>query len=82
MPTLLSKKRIVATISTVDPTSTVYNSTMLVMAGLLAIALLANLLICLVDPAHYGREDGSSNRQTSVMPPLMICSATGSGGVR
>jgi hypothetical protein len=47
----------IAPAGTVDPTSTVYNSTMLVMAALLAIALIANLLIRPVDSAHYWRED-------------------------
>lgn len=38
---------------TVNPSSTLYNSTMYVMAGLLAIALIANLLIRPVDPRHH-----------------------------
>ena len=38
---------------TIDPTSTVYNSTMFLMAFLLAIALLANYLIKPVDPKHH-----------------------------
>jgi MFS family permease len=40
---------------TVDPMSTVYNSTMYVMAALLGIALVANLLIRPVDAKHYLR---------------------------
>ncbi len=38
---------------TTDPTSTLYNTTMVVMAGLLGIALLANLMIRPVDPSHH-----------------------------
>ena len=57
MPPLLPKERIVAPAGTIDPTSTVYNSTMLVMAGLLTFALVANLLVRPVDPAHYFAED-------------------------
>ena len=38
---------------TIDPTSTVYNSTMFLMAFLLAIALLANYLIKPDDPKHH-----------------------------
>ena len=38
---------------TIDPISTVYNSTMFLMAFLLAIALLANYLIKPVDPKHH-----------------------------
>lgn len=41
---------------TVDPSATVYNSTMWLMAGLLALALLANLRIRPVDPKHHLRE--------------------------
>ncbi|MCA9709267.1 MAG: OFA family MFS transporter [Myxococcales bacterium] len=41
---------------TVDPSSTLYNSTMLVMAGLLVVALGANLLVRPVDPKHHLRE--------------------------
>ncbi len=45
---------------TVDPSATVYNSTMWLMAGLLGLALLANLRIRPVDPKHHLREEGSS----------------------
>jgi MFS family permease len=38
---------------TIDPSATLYNSTMYVMATLLAIALIANLLVRPVDPRHY-----------------------------
>jgi MFS family permease len=38
---------------TVDPSSTLYSSTMLTMAGLLVIAFFANALIRPVDPMHY-----------------------------
>jgi len=53
----LAKLMEIAPASTIDPTSTVYNSTMLVMAGLLTVALVANLLVRPVDPAHYFAED-------------------------
>jgi MFS family permease len=41
---------------TPDPSTTLYNSTMYLMALLLAIALVANLLIQPVDPRHHARE--------------------------
>jgi hypothetical protein len=40
-----------------DPTSTLYNSTMYLMAGLLVIALVANLCVRPVDPKHWMREE-------------------------
>jgi hypothetical protein len=43
---------------TIDPSSTLYNSTMYVMAALLGIALVANLLIRPVDARHHLREGG------------------------
>jgi MFS family permease len=42
---------------TIDPSATLYNSTMYVMAGLLVVALLANALVRPVDPKHHLRED-------------------------
>ncbi len=53
----LAKLMEIAPAGTIDPTSTVYNSTMLVMAGLLTVALVANLLVRPVDRAHYFAED-------------------------
>jgi MFS family permease len=44
---------------TVDPSSTLYNTTMYVMAALLAVALLANLLIRPVHARHYEPESAS-----------------------
>jgi MFS family permease len=41
---------------TPDPSATLYNSTMYVMAGLLVVALLANALVRPVDPKHHLRE--------------------------
>ena len=41
---------------TVDPTSTLYNSTMLLMAALLVIAMVCNALMRPVDTRHYLRE--------------------------
>ena len=38
---------------TTDPTSSLYNSTMLLMAALLAIALVSNALMKPVDPKHH-----------------------------
>lgn len=40
-----------------DPTSTLYNSTMYLMAGLLVIALAANLCVRPVDSKHWMREE-------------------------
>jgi hypothetical protein len=42
----------IAPSGTIDPSATLYNSTMYVMAGLLAVALVANLLIRPVDSEH------------------------------
>ena len=39
-----------------DPTSQVYNKTMVVMACLLGIALLANFLVKPVDPKHHMKD--------------------------
>lgn len=39
-----------------DPTSTLYNDTMFLMAGLLVVALVANLLVRPVDPRHYAAD--------------------------
>jgi hypothetical protein len=38
---------------TVDPSSMLYSSTMLTMAGLLVVAFVANSLVRPVDPRHY-----------------------------
>jgi MFS family permease len=46
----------IAPTGTVDPSSMIYNSTMFVMAGLLAAALVANLFIRPVDPVHYQQD--------------------------
>lgn len=51
----LAKLLAIATPGTTDPTATLYNSTMFVMAGLLAVALLANALVRPVDPKHHLR---------------------------
>jgi MFS family permease len=52
----LSRLMEIAPAGTMDPTSTVYNSTMYMMAGLLAVALLANLLVRPVDVGHHWQE--------------------------
>ena len=52
----LSRLMEIAPAGTVDPTSTVYNSTMFMMAGLLTVALIANLLVRPVDPSHHWQE--------------------------
>jgi hypothetical protein len=49
----IAKLMEIAPPGTIDPTATVYNSTMYLMAGLLAVALTANLLVRPVDPKHY-----------------------------
>ena len=46
----------IAPAGTIDPTATIYSSTMYVMAALLGIALLANLLVRPVDPKYHLRE--------------------------
>ena len=38
---------------TIDPTSSLYNTTMYLMAALLAVALVANALMRPVDPKHH-----------------------------
>ncbi len=49
----ISKLMEIAPSGTVDPSSTLYNSTMYLMAGLLAIALVANLLVSPVGAKHH-----------------------------
>jgi MFS family permease len=49
----LAKLMEIAPPGMINPASTLYNSTMFLMAGLLSIALLANLLVRPVDPKHY-----------------------------
>ena len=41
---------------TINPSTTLYNTTMIAMAGLLAIAFICNLLIRPVDPKHHMKE--------------------------
>jgi hypothetical protein len=55
---------------TIDPTSTLYNTTMFAMAGLLFIALLANLAVRPVAGKHY-MEQGSlgSAKDMRAAPP-------------
>ncbi len=53
----LSKLVDIAPPGTVDPSATVYNSTMYLMAGLLALALVANFLVRPVDPRHHMADD-------------------------
>ena len=60
LPALIAKKTVtlpklmaLAPAGTVDPSSTLYSSTMLTMAGLLVIALVANWLVRPVDPKHH-----------------------------
>jgi hypothetical protein len=43
---------------TVDPTSGLYNTTMILMAALLAIALISNAFMRPVDPRHHLRPSG------------------------
>jgi MFS family permease len=53
----ISKLMELAPPGTPDPSSTLYNGTMYVMAGLLIIALVANALVRPVDPKHHMREE-------------------------
>jgi hypothetical protein len=41
---------------TADPSATLYNTTMYLMAALLAVGFIANALVRPVDPRHYARE--------------------------
>ena len=41
---------------TINPSTTLYNTTMFAMAGLLAIAFICNLLISPVDKKHHMKE--------------------------
>jgi hypothetical protein len=52
----IAKLMEIAPPGTVDPTPSLYNLTMVLMAGLLAIALVANALMKPVDPKHYMKE--------------------------
>ena len=52
----IAKLREIAPSGTIDPTATVYNSTMYLMAVLLGIALVANLLVRPVDSQDYLKE--------------------------
>ena len=49
----LPKLMEIAPSGTIDPSANLYNTTMYVMAGLLAVALVANWLVRPVDPRHY-----------------------------
>ncbi|HSG66196.1 MAG TPA: MFS transporter, partial [Gammaproteobacteria bacterium] len=49
----IAKLMEIAPPGTVDPTSSLYNTTMFLMAGLLAIALVCNALMRPVDPKHH-----------------------------
>ncbi|MGI9228624.1 MAG: OFA family MFS transporter [Gammaproteobacteria bacterium] len=53
----IAKLMEIAPPGTIDPTAGVYNSTMYLMALLLAIALVSNALMRSVDPKHYMREE-------------------------
>ena len=60
LPMLIAQKTVtvaklmkIAPPGTVDPSSTLYNSTMFLMAALLGVALIANLLVRPVDPKHH-----------------------------
>jgi MFS family permease len=52
----LPKLMEIAPAGTVNPASTLYNSTMILMAGLLVVALIANLLVRPVDSKHFMAE--------------------------
>ena len=49
----ISRLMEIAPAGTTDPTSSLYNSTMVLMAALLAIALVSNALMRPVDPKHH-----------------------------
>jgi hypothetical protein len=61
----IAKLMAIAPPGTIDPSSTVYNTTMYLMAGLLVLALGANLLVKPVDAKHHldaGSRNVSPNR--------------------
>jgi MFS family permease len=53
----IAKLMEIAPLGTSDPSPTLYNSTMFLMAGLLGIALIANALVRPVDPKHHMPDD-------------------------
>ncbi len=57
----ISKLMAIAPPGTADPTPGLYNTTMVLMAGLLAIALVSNALMAPVDPRHHLPSEGSRN---------------------
>jgi MFS family permease len=59
----IAKLMAIAPAGTPDPSSTLYDTTMYVMAGLLAVAFVANLLVRPVDPKHHMRADGGASRE-------------------
>ncbi|HEX7081304.1 MAG TPA: OFA family MFS transporter [Gammaproteobacteria bacterium] len=56
---------------TVDPTSGLYNTTMYLMAALLAIALVANALMSPVDRKHYMQANESENMAPAASAPAV-----------
>jgi hypothetical protein len=52
----ISKLMEIAPAGTYDPSATVYNSTMILMATLLGVALISNYLIGPVDNKHYMKD--------------------------
>ena len=57
----IAKLMEIAPAGTVDPTSNLYNSTMYLMAVLLAVALVSNALMRPVDPKHHMSEEELKN---------------------
>jgi hypothetical protein len=55
----IAKLMAIAPPGTVDPTSSLYNTTMYLMAGLLAIALISNALMRPVHKRHLMNDSGS-----------------------
>jgi MFS family permease len=65
----IAKLMEIAPPGTVDPTPSLYNVTMVLMAALLAVALVANALMRPVDPRHHMREpDPAGARQNAEEP--------------
>jgi hypothetical protein len=69
LSTLIEKKTVtigklmeLAPAGTIDPTPTLYNNTMFVMAGLLVIALAANLSVRPVAEHHYMKDENSEDQ--------------------
>ena len=58
----IAKLMEIAPVGTVDPTNSLYNTTMYLMAALLGVALVSNALMGPVDSKHYLQDDAQATR--------------------